>query len=145
MLSEMAKLGDEYELAYEPVAEWEDWPLGDGRRHNFLREYYAERSAVSFRRLQSHVLLTLLSRYKQNEEKIKPVVYERSVRVARCVFLAMERDLVEAEDLCFLEGLARHTEEAYERNALSVYLTCSDKDMLHRVAARARASESNLS
>lgn len=145
MLEELGKLGDEFDVAHEPVATWEDAPIGDGRRHNFLAAYYNERSGTTFRRLQSHVLLTLLDRYRQHEKNAKPIIYERSIRVARCVFMSLDKDISEPEDFSFLERLARYGEEAYERGALSIYLKCDERTMLHRVGVRGRASERNIS
>lgn len=147
VLEELANLGDEFVLAHEPVAKWEDAPVGDGRRHNHLASYYNDRNGTTFRQLQSHVLLTLLDRYRRHERKTNrsAVVYERSVRVARCVFMALEKDMLDPIDFSFLEGLARYAEEAYERDALFIYLKCDEATMLHRVGARGRASEKNIS
>jgi Deoxynucleoside kinase len=69
------------------------------------------------------------------------VVMERSLRVAREVFMTGSSHLVNASDLYLLMELSRWGEREYEAATPAIYLTCSNDAMLERVKRRNRRSE----
>ena len=92
---------------------------------------------------QGRVLLTLCERYQEHSESESPVVYERSLRVAREVFMAQSVREMGIDDFAFLSALSRFGERLYETRAFFVYLSCTDKEMVERISARDRESERN--
>jgi deoxyadenosine/deoxycytidine kinase len=91
------------------------------------------------------VILSLLERY-QEETSETVAVYERSLEAGREVFLQSQADLIDNRDYLFLRDLYFVGEEIYESSQciFSIYLTCSEQEMLARHKKRGRLSERNL-
>jgi deoxyadenosine/deoxycytidine kinase len=92
---------------------------------------------------QSVVALTLLERYERFTGIGGVVIYERSMRCAREIFLEANAHLIEKEDASFLAGLCKYGERTYETGAETIYLHCTEEEMLNRMEARGRPSEKN--
>jgi hypothetical protein len=93
--------------------------------------------------LKNVVVLTLLERHERFTDLGGIIIYERSLRAAREIFLDLRASLLEKEDLAFLQGLCKFGERLYETGAETVYLYCTENEMLERTAARSRPSERN--
>jgi deoxyadenosine/deoxycytidine kinase len=90
------------------------------------------------------VLLSLLERYRLSEgEGVK--IYERSLKVSREIFLEERRSAIRVENYTFLHDLSLFGENCYEKDAVSIYLSCSDQDMLDRIRKRGRMAEERAS
>jgi deoxyadenosine/deoxycytidine kinase len=148
----------------EPLESWEGHILHDRTVRNYLKDFYDIPSELTARRLQvvavsnaslrffnrflrqqARVLMSLLGRYRTHRGQGGVTIYERSMRVAREVFLESSRALLAPEDYTFLYELAEYGEKAYEASALSIYLACGEGEMMDRVKARGRVSEENIS
>jgi deoxyadenosine/deoxycytidine kinase len=103
------------------------------------------KSAVLFS--QSAVLQSLWKRYERcSDEKI--VIYERSIKCMREVFLARQKDLLPLESFTFLTQMAKLGEGKFESHReykpLTIYLSVAEDTMMGRVEKRARPSEKHM-
>jgi deoxyadenosine/deoxycytidine kinase len=166
VLEAVSRLRPTWKFFPEPVDGWQKRVLSDGRQRNFLKEFYDDPREDNFRLLQvrrrqlwqglilgetfsffqSEILLSLLERYRESGAGAGAVIlYERSLKVLREIFLEERRDQIRAEDFTFLHDLSRFGENCYERDVVSVYLSCSDQDMLDRIRQRGRKAEEKAS
>jgi deoxyadenosine/deoxycytidine kinase len=86
----------------------------------------------------------MFKRYEEMQESSAEVIlFERSLKCMRDVFLDFNRSLLENVDYTFLSHLISLGEKAHEGDQvqMSIYMTCSDDEMLKRVRARAREEE----
>jgi deoxyadenosine/deoxycytidine kinase len=93
---------------------------------------------------QSHVAITMMKRYEESQEsRALVVLYERSLRGCREVFLQQGLSNLDRVDASFLTELCEMGERLYEGGQvqLSIYMTCTDEEMLARVRSRAREEE----
>jgi deoxyadenosine/deoxycytidine kinase len=161
VLEAIARLRPDWKVFPEPVEVWQKKILCNRLEKNFLKEFYDDPSEENFRLLQvyiyfgliylacpscfqSEVLLSLLERYRLSEgEGVK--IYERSLKVSREIFLEERRGVIRTDNYTFLHDLSLYGENCYERNVVSVYLSCSDQDMLDRIRKRGRVAEERAS
>jgi deoxyadenosine/deoxycytidine kinase len=129
----------------EPVEQWHSYAPRPGMRINFLNDFYAAPSERSFRLLQTQIINTLLMRYTLAADNPGVVnVFERSIRVAREVFMETYHDWWSVPETLQLRDLASWASDHFERDVHTVYLRCTPEAMLERVLERRRASESTL-
>ena len=94
---------------------------------------------------KGRVINLLFERYAIAEERSEVVkVYERSIRVAREVFIEEGRKFLSDCDHSLMADLCKIVESVYERGAFSVYLYCEKDDMVGRVLSRARPAEDSI-
>lgn len=85
---------------------------------------------------------SLLERYTTASALTAPVkVYERSLRVARDVFIEEYRHLCMLPEYFQLRDLCSWSVKHFETDIPSVYLTCDTGTMIQRVMKRDRTSE----
>ena len=83
-----------------------------------------------------------MERYTKAESSLAPAkVFERSLRVARDVFLEEYRHLCALPEYFILRDLCTWGVEFFEREIPAVYLTCDNSTMIERVLSRGRPSE----
>ena len=160
-LMALKKLMPSWDVRVEPVKAWTHFPDGAGGTVNLLEDFYREGTEASFRKLQARelspaaflvlifspsqfaALNSLVNRYLAPVEPSNPVpvVYERSIRVAREVFLMRGAHLLSQVELELLRQTATVFESLVETNMPAVYLSCTQECMEKRVAKRGRPEE----
>jgi deoxyadenosine/deoxycytidine kinase len=129
----------------EPVEEWQAYTPQPGIQINFLGDFYAAPCERSFRLLQTQVINSLLRRYTIAENNPGVVTcFERSIRVAKEVFMTTNSHWWSMPETQQLQDLASWAVEHFEKDIHHVYLKCSSDRMLERVLARRRAAESSI-
>lgn len=126
---------------------WQKVDLGEGTPVDLLQLFYDDPNRENFRNLQAGVLMTMLQRYDE-ARLLGPYitkVYERSIRVARTVFMESNSHLLPQFDKWLLNSFSMLGESMFERDLPAIYLTCDDIVMLDRVRRRDRHAEKNLS
>ena len=94
---------------------------------------------------KGRIINTLLERYILAEQRPETVkLYERSIRVAREVFVEEGKSLLTDCDYTIMTDLCKLVESVYERDVFSVYLYCEKDDMVRRVLSRARPAEDSI-
>jgi deoxyadenosine/deoxycytidine kinase len=84
-----------------------------------------------------------MERYKHKSDGII-TIYERSVRASREIFLERIKNQIDMEDLTFLSELAALAQSEFEKDVLTLYITCSNAEMLSRWNKRDRPSEKKM-
>jgi len=90
------------------------------------------------------VLVSLFRRYqlgKSVADKKLAVVYERSLAVAREVFIQHSSHLLDPADLYILKNMSIVGEQTFETDVKKVYLTAADEVIMDRIRRRDRPAE----
>lgn len=106
---------------------------------------------MSLLALENQVIVSLLERYdevtrlRSTADATQVFVLERSIQVARRVFIEHNRHLLSHRDYSILVDLCLFGERHFESDLVRVYLKVSPHQMEERIRQRARPSEENIS
>ena len=147
-------------LLPEPVESWVNYSPAEGANYTLLQDWYESPGDRTFRLLQVsfflrqnkqtfnnlyiqyRVVQTLLERYTLAGSNQAPVkVFERSLRVARDVFIEEYRHLCSLPEYFQLRDLCSWGVSFFEKEIPSIYLYCDNTTMIERVLKRGRPAE----
>lgn len=108
------------------------------------------RDGRTFSFSETQVIVSLLERYEEISRREatgegKVFVVERSIQVARKVFIEHNRHLLSEREYSILTDLCLFGERLFETDLVRVYLKVADHEMIDRIRQRGRPSEANIS